>query len=203
MNTPHGKPFSRMARAYFRMSAWFWLRTSSIHVLKCGLEKNISGGILPSGGKWFLDALRNALLRVPAPSPRAESFSKRDSNTSAPFSNLKENGSSDHTYLPFEESSSGEAWLPKSFFRRSKLFVSAGKGIMSPRVVAAPHHFSPSNGSTRVLKVSAAAQETDNINASIAPLMRNTLYSGAEAFKKNGEFARLTVKFGAGFPLFY
>ena len=50
---------------------------------------------------------------------------------------------------------------------------------------------------------SAAAQETDNINASIAPLMRNTLYSGAETFKKNGEFARLTVKFGAGFPLFY
>lgn len=71
-----------------------------------------------------------------------------------------------------------------------------------PNAAATFRRFSPPNGSTRILNAPGTAREKDKINAGIAPFMRETLHSGAAAFKKNGEFACLTVKIEGGrFPL--
>lgn len=199
MNGPRGRLLSRMVRAHFRMPARFRLRAGSNPAIARRSVKNIFCGSSPFDGKRFFCALKNA-LRGNAPPPRAGSFS--GSNAGAPFSTLKENGFANHRFLPPEDSVSGENRLANLFFGRRKFLAPAGKAMRYPNAAATFRRFSPPNGSTRILNAPGTAREKDKINAGIAPFMRETLHSGAAAFKKNGEFACLTVKIEGGrFPL--
>lgn len=200
MNGPRGWPLSRMVRAHFRMSARFRLRAGSNPAIARRSVKNIFCGSSPFGGERFFARLKTRFGGIPAPPPRAGSFS--GSNAGALFSTLKENGFANHRFPPSEDNVSGETRLANMFFGKRKFLAPAGKAMRYPNAAATFRRFSPPNGSTRILNAPGTAREKDKINAGIAPFMRETLHSGAAAFKKNGEFACLTVKIEGGrFPL--